>query len=517
MRINMKKLLVLLAALGLMTQMSACKANNSQDDAEFVENADTEKVESDDQLVMQTDAAPDALATSSDNLATDKSLEAALGETSTPPADQVVPDMMAESSAMPSDMPLDAAATETTNTPPPEIAAAPSVDESALLNDVPAQTDTLGSSTTTSDYSTMAPMESSLVNDAPVSDVPMTTEAPKLYTADKVKKPKKTYSSDSSTSSASIKKLNRDAKLADLTPYAYEGGFVNTAYIVRPNENLKLISQTIFGSDKSKELKKINSFLKSRAPRAGDKIFYVSPNRPSDSARMITYYEDTGMVPETYVAKKGDNLRKVAKNLLGYSDGWKEVWATNGLETKAKMSEGDTFRYWKSAATITPSMPLAQNDGAQVIDNPNQLPAAPTQEPMAMNPSVDMAQQPEGSMPTELPPPPPDMAANPPPPAPDMAPPPPPDMAANPPPPPAPDMAPPPPAPDMAATAESQSDKKPAGDATMEEAPVDAEQDMYTMLGIGVLVCGAIAFVIVKRRKKKAMEEMQMGETGVGV
>jgi len=510
----MKKLLVLLAALGLMTQMTACKANNSQDDAEFVENADTQKVESDDQLVAQTNTAPDAVATSSDNLATDKSLEAALGETSAPPAEQVMPepDMMATAST-PSDMPLDAATTEMANTPPPEMAAAPSIDENALLNDVPAQTtDPLAASTPAPDYTAAPPMESSLVNDAPIADVPMTTEAPKLHTSDKVKKHKKVAKSESTSSAPApaIKKFSNDSKLADLTPYAYEGGFVNTAYIVRPKENLKTISQTIYGSDKTKELKKINSYLRSRAPRAGDKVFYVSPNRPSDSARMITYYEDTGMVPETYVAKKGDNLQKVAKNLLGYKDGWKEVWATNGLETKAKMSEGDTFRYWKSAATITPSAPVAQNDVAQIIDNPNQLPAAPTQEPMAANPPpADMGQP--SAPPQDFPPPPPapDMAATPPPP---------PDMAANPPPPPAPDMAPPPPPPDMAASAEPQKPgKKPAGDASMEEAPAEAEQDMYTMLGIGVLVCGAVAFVIVKRRKKKAMEEMSMGETGVGV
>ena len=36
------------------------------------------------------------------------------------------------------------------------------------------------------------------------------------------------------------------------------------------------------------------------------------------TVKTITYYEDMGMVPETYVAKKGESLRKVSKKLLGY-------------------------------------------------------------------------------------------------------------------------------------------------------------------------------------------------------
>lgn len=503
MRINMKKLLVLLAALGLMTQMTACKANNAQDDAEFVENADTQKVESEDQLVADATTAPEVTAApSSDNLATDKSLEAALGET--PTVDQ------AEATPPPTpteNLSLDAAATETTNTATPDIAAAPSIDENSL-NDVPVTEpapDTMASAPAP-DFAPAPPMDSTLVNDSPIADVPMTTEAP-VHTAAKVKHHKVAKED----SAPAVKKINSDAKLSDVTPYAYEGGFVNTVYIARPKEKLKQISQTIYGSDKSKELKKINSFLKARAPRAGDKIFYVSPNRPSDSARMITYYEDTGMVPETYVAKKGENLRKIAKNLLGYDSAWKEVWATNGIETKSKLSEGDTFRYWNSVATVAAAAPteeFAKNDKPQLIENVNQLPAAPTNEPaldpaLANNPTpppADMAANP----PADLPPPPPADAVAPPPPA---------DMAANNPPPP--DMAPPPPpAPDMAAT--ELSDKKPAA-ASMEETPANADQDMYTMLGIGVLVCGAVAFVLVRRKKKKAAEEMAMGETGVGI
>ena len=259
-------------------------------------------------------------------------------------------------------------------------------------------------------------------------------------------------------------------------------------------------------------MKKINTFLKAREVRAGDKIFYVSPNRPSDSARMITYYEDTGMVPETYVAKKGDDLKKISKNLLGYDKAWKEVWATNAIETKSKLSEGDTFRYWKSAATIT-TPPVAQNEMPQLIDNANQLPAAPSTAPN--DPAMDAAamnQPPTDSMaannsaPSDLPPPPP--ADNMPPT----------DMAANPPQmdvPPAPPADIPPPPQQEAAVASV--DKQPASNSSMEETPVNADQDMYTMLGVGVLVCGVVAYVIVRRKKRKAAEEMAMGETGVGI
>jgi len=495
----MKKLLVLLAALGLMTQMTACKANNAQDDAEFIENADTEKVTGEDQLVADMNSAPEVTnsATSTDNLATDPSLEAALGETPTeqPPTSNET-------------LSLDAAATETNNTPPTDIAAAPSIDENSLNDVPPPQTtsDAVASTPTPQDTITEAPpMDSALVNDAPISDVPMTTEAP-TYTEPK---PAKVVKAETEPV---VKKVNTDLKLSDVAPYAYEGGFVNTVYIARPKEKLKDISQTIFGSNKTKELKKINTFLKAREVRAGDKIFYVSPNRPSDSARMITYYEDTGMVPETYVAKKGDDLKKISKNLLGYDKAWKEVWATNAIETKSKLSEGDTFRYWKSAATIT-TPPVAQNEMPQLIDNANQLPAAPSTAPN--DPAMDAAamnQPPTDSMaannsaPSDLPPPPP--ADNMPPT----------DMAANPPQmdvPPAPPADIPPPPQQEAAVASV--DKQPASNSSMEETPVNADQDMYTMLGVGVLVCGVVAYVIVRRKKRKAAEEMAMGETGVGI
>ena len=85
-----------------------------------------------------------------------------------------------------------------------------------------------------------------------------------------------------------------------------------------PEEKLKEISLKIYGADKTKEMKKINSFLAARSPKGGDKIYYVSPNRPTDSIKTLSFYEDTGMIAETYVAKKGDNLKKIAKNLLGY-------------------------------------------------------------------------------------------------------------------------------------------------------------------------------------------------------
>ena len=301
-------------------------------------------------------------------------------------------------------------------------------------------------------------------------------------------------------------------KVSDATPYAFGDGFVNTIYIARPKEKLKDISQTIYGSDKTKELKKINSFLKARSPRAGDKIAYVSPNRPTDSARTITYFEDTGMIPETYVAAKGDNLRKVSKKLLGYDNAWKEVWSTNPIESKTKLAEGETFKYWKSAAAITPPAAVAMNEmpktpEAAVQNIVQNNPTPPPVAELAPPPQPAMNDLPPPPPQADLPPPPTDaLAANTAPPADpalDMPPPPPPEdaFAATPPPPPL--------------EEEAKPSKSPAAEG--EEIAAEGGDDMMTMLGIGVILFGALAFVLVKRKKAQAnrSHDIQAGE-GLG-
>lgn len=502
----MKKLLLVLATLGLMVQFSACSANKAQDDAEFVENADVEKIEAEEPALDDGSSQASNGTTPEQSLSTDSSLEAALGET---PAD---------TTASSDNQSLDAAAPQ--DPPPTDIAAAPILDENSLqapLTDVPAEppADTLaGSDLPTQDLSlddpnALAATDDSLaaaLNEKP-ADTP--TETPQDTTITMTPPPTTEAPIEATPTQeiADVKPTTGSAgttslkKVSDAAPYAFGDGFVNTIYIARPKEKLKDISQTIYGSDKTKELKKINSFLKARAPRAGDKIAYVSPNRPTDSSKTITYYEDTGMVPETYVAQKGDNLRKVAKNLLGYDNAWKEVWSTNAIESKTKLAEGETFKYWKSPASITPPT-MAENEmpksPEQAVNNIVQNnPAPPPQAEMTPPPQPATNDIPPPPPQADLPPPPPDaMAAN-------TAPPTDPTLDATmPPPPPPPDDAqfaqntPPPPP-------EDKPNKAPAMEGD-EVAATEGGDDMMTMLGIGVVLFGALAFVLVKRKKAQA-------------
>lgn len=516
----MKKLLLVLAALGLMAQFSACTANKAQDDAEFVENADVDKIEAeepalDDGSSQTADTAPEQ------SLSTDSSLEAALGEA---PAD---------TTASNDNLSLDSAPQDP---PPTDIAAAPTLDESSLEappSDVPAEppADSLAASDlppqdlSLDDPNALAPAGddglAAAMNETPTEspqDPPATAMTPPPTTEAPVEATPTTPIADvkpTTTGSAGTTSLK---KVADAVPYAYGDGFVNTIYIARPKEKLKDISMTIYGSDKTKELKKINSFLKARAPRAGDKIAYVSPNRPTDSSKTISYYEDTGMIPETYVAQKGDNLRKVSKKLLGYDNAWKEVWSTNAMESKTKLAEGETFKYWKSPSSITPptttaaaEMPKTPEAAVNNIVANNPAPPPPAE--MTPPPQPAMNDLPPPPPQADLPPPPADpMAANVAPPA-DPA-----LDAAMPPPPPPPDDAqfaqtPPPPPP------EEQITKAPAATDEGEEVATEGSDDMMTMLGIGVLLFGALAFVLVKRKKAQANRshgnDAQMGE-GLG-
>ena len=92
---------------------------------------------------------------------------------------------------------------------------------------------------------------------------------------------------------------------------------------------------------------------------------------------MLTYYEEVGVQPQTYVSKEGDNIRTVSKNLLGHNEAWKEVWATNfNVESKGNIPPGLELRYWPEVAGSAPI--LAQNNVGQppVAEPPQNLPPA---------------------------------------------------------------------------------------------------------------------------------------------
>lgn len=432
----LKKFVVLVACLGVL-QLSSCTSKDSKDDEsedmamDVADAAEIETVEGEQSLDIAADD-PSA------SLSTDDALpEDALGEASGSPA--------------PPEDPL-------LETPPSEIAGsepAPPVIEETL----PA--DTLGDSGTNADSvpPVVDNMESasSALSEAPKEPV---SEAPKSEP-----KPMASY------------------RKVETTPWREGGKLLNSVYIARSGDSWASVSKMIYGSEKVSDLKKMNPAIKGRKVKVGDKLYYNSPHRPDDESNVRNYFEDSGIAPEVYIAKSGDNLKKVAKELLGTEQGWKELYAINDFESKGALDEGTQIRYWKSAP-----------------------PAAPPAEVAAAQPPLEEA-PPAGDMPP--PPPQADMPipAEPPP---EMAPPPPPpDMAMNeapppPPPPPVEAIAPPPPPPPMDAG-------KPMADGS--EA---MEDDQMTTLAAGAVVAVGLAlFMIMRRRRKKELEQA-IQDTQVG-
>ncbi len=490
-----KKLLFMLATAGLILNVGGCTSKTSQDDNQVIENADVDKIEAEELSSPPADSsAPE-----------DPSLQAALGESSLNTAD-----------GLDLDQTLDSTTETVTTTTETDIAAAPSLDENALT-DIP-QPSIADATTTTSDSSSLS------LNEEPTPSIDVsssTTETTVSETSSSVQASAQDTAAVTSTAKSSGS--NELKKIALTAPYQGAGGWVNTVYVARPGEKLKDISQTIYGSDKSKELKKIseNSFLKYRGPKAGEKIYYVSPNRPDDSAKTLFYYEDMGMVPETYVAKNGDNLKKVSKEILGYDKAWVEMWTSNPVESKGKLSEGDTLRYWKSASSINTGSvaQAAPNNSANLID-PAQAPAggiADSNMQPQMNDMNTLPPPPSDAQLAANMPPPEDMNSFPPPPSGSELPPPPgSDMntASLPPPPPPEDLAPPPPPPPM--EAEQPVARKLPNQAEEEVASGGLDNDTMMSLGAVGVLTAALAFILIRRKKKKAADQAAMSETNVG-
>jgi hypothetical protein len=466
-----KNVLVLLLITGLVGFNSGCTSKESQSDEQAIENADVEKIETIDSVDAPPPTTADATATSPDNPAlSDASLDAALNEG----APAAPPENLADAAITESPV-ADASASSapTVDTPATE---APAVTETQLSPETNAITEVPGSSSEIT--------ETPIVDASPIESVVAATP---------VTKP--------SSSGPTLKKVN------SLTPYqAKAGGWVNTVYIARPKEKLADISQKIYSSDKTSELKAIadNSYLKSRAPKAGDKIYYVSPNRPDDSTKMLLYYEDMGLVPQTYVAKPGENLRKVSKSLLGYDNAWKEVWSSNSIESKTSLKDGEILRYWTSDSNevMASSPPAPPPQGAATVADSSQAPQATAQ--MAPPTAATDAS-------ASLPPPPADANANLPPPPTDA-------MAAGSteaPPPPLQEAPPPPPPPpaseDVVAAPEGEKQKANLDEAAAEEEEGGLSSDtMMSMGALGVLVA-LLAFVIIRKRKQKAqMNNLEM-------
>lgn len=163
-------------------------------------------------------------------------------------------------------------------------------------------------------------------------------------------------------------------------PYQSAGFLVNAVYIARPGESIESISDKIFGSDQVSHLYAINPHLQSRTVKVGDKIYYSSPNRPQDSNQLLFYFEDKGIPATFHQVPAGGNIRTVAKQLLGHSNSWKEIWATNtDLQSKGVLDSDLTIRYWPAngeGEVTSPSAPppspqdMVQNEEQPMPDSP---------------------------------------------------------------------------------------------------------------------------------------------------
>ncbi|MCB0407966.1 MAG: LysM peptidoglycan-binding domain-containing protein [Bdellovibrionales bacterium] len=288
-------------------------------------------------------------------------------------------------------------------------------------------------------------------------------------------------------------------KIAD-QPFTKNGVLLNAVYLARPGDTISSISQKIYGMDKAEELLKANPSYRTSTLDVGEKVYYNSPNRPEDNTMLKTFYEDMGLAPETYIAQDGDNIRSVSKKLLGDSNSWKEVWATNpSVESKGELVSGTQLMYWANSEVSGVSSTQA------------------AAEPPMGNNQVEEESAPDmPDMAESEPPPPPAMGGNdvPPPPAPptqDMAqtPPPPPAMGSmdEPPPPPEPpaaagsvDVPPPPPPPPAIAKNRMQPKVNSALGGTT---PEQQEQIMMIAIGAALVFTALILFIIIRKKKSR--------------
>lgn len=181
-------------------------------------------------------------------------------------------------------------------------------------------------------------------------------------------------------------------------PFFRNERLMNTVYIARPKDTLDGISQKIFGSDKSAQLQNDNPHL-SKGIDVGDKVYYTSPNRADDKTLLKVYYDDIGLESQKYVTGKGENIRQLGSKLLGFPDGWKEIWAINqNIDSKTILPAGTEIRYWtgeeQPVQTIAdepaPEVPDANNpETAQgSMETPDEMPPADNIEPPPTSPVV---------------------------------------------------------------------------------------------------------------------------------
>jgi len=184
-----------------------------------------------------------------------------------------------------------------------------------------------------------------------------------------------------------VSKVERD-------PFFRNERLMNTVYIARPGDDLGTISQKIFNEDKRAILLEDNPHV-TKGVEPGDKIYYNSPNRVEDKKTILSYYEDNNMSPMYYITKKGDDIQKIGRQVLGFEEAWKEVWAVNdSLQTQALLPSGLKLRYWTGnemkmqvaapapAATEPPPQMAAKEEPPEIpMDIPSDPAPIPTDDP----------------------------------------------------------------------------------------------------------------------------------------
>ena len=447
----MKKLIALLACLYVSAHLTACTSKDSKDESDAP--ATEESTANVDGELEKVEGAEAQQAASNDGFSSEALPEEALGE-SAPKTETASNDTLSLDNP-----PVPEAATAT---PPAEVAAA------------------------SNDASTTPPVDTALPPSEPGTGVSTDTTLPPVAVAEAPK------------TEPEAPKVSSPYRKIDSTPRTENGILLNSVYVARPKDNFKSVAKMIYGDEKKqKELKKANPGLSKL--KVGDKVYYNSPMRPTDDQKVMTYYEDSGMTPEVYVAKEGDNLKKKSKELLGFDNAWKEVFATNAVETKGSMPAGTELKYWKSAAVSAPTMAGTDN----IAMNSPPPPAAE----MAPPPPAPPADLPPPPPPADLPPPP-DMNAqanaNPPPPPPeDMAPP------ADLPPPPPPEAMNPPPPPPMAK-------KAPAKEFAAEDGAAMDNDTLFALGGAGIVLLGVIGLVVARKRRQQKDMAAAFNDTQVG-
>lgn len=483
----MKKLLVLLLSLTLSMTIISCSSDDTpadSDQAEASENvaedsADGENV-SDDELdsedkgdeMAEDEGGGDEFAEDEgggdDEFADDEGGDDEFGDDEGG-GDEVASDEgAAESDDLDLDKELDDAATE--DAPADDMGGAVAAEE-APMDDMGGD-DSFGGG------------EETAASEPAAEEAPMAEEAPAAEESSMESFDDVGSSSETASAATSEKSWIPVKKIKDV-PFERNGRLMNTVYIVRGGDTVSSASQKIYGSDKSDQIIADNPHL-SRSFTTGDKLYYNSPNRPGDNSRMITYYEDNGMQPSSYVTQGNENIREVSQKLLGEQGSWKEVWATNtGVESKWALPAGTTLNYWSgsevasAAPAPAPAEPEMGGDMA-MNDAPADIPPPPPAEPALGDTSMNDSMPPAAGT-----------------------------MDVPPPPPPA------PPAPDMQAPAEMAQMAPPAPPKRLKR-PKKKQKGGNTgiMIGLGVLALGGVVALVMKKKKNTKMT-MDIGETQI--